>query len=162
MKTLKVLTIVALTGTIGLMAGSGDYQEKNGCTNQYTIAIGNHVTDRKIHRKNLNRRINRLLRKLDLSEAQKSKLKEIRTEMQQSRKIEQKKYRGSMRLQKFVSVDGFDREGFIHASTDRAARMAKRRADMLEKFITVLTPEQRLELVERLQKRGKRNRHQAK
>jgi len=165
MKTLKILTIIAITGTVGIMAQGAGQEGQGNCTNQYNITIGDQASNRKMQRrKNPNRRINRLLHKLDLSEAQKTKLGEIRKQMQQARKIQQKKLRGSMNLKKFVSVDGFDKEEFVAATEGRAKEMANVRADMMEKFITVLTPEQRIELVEKLNKqshrRGKGKRHQ--
>jgi len=166
MKTLKILTIVAITGATGIMAGTAEHKGQSDCTNQYNITIGDHASDttmqKRQHRKNPNRRINHLLRKLNLSEAQRIQLKEIRKEIQQARKIQRKSLKGSISLKKFVSVDGFDKEGFINASADRAAKLVKIRADLMEKFISVLTPEQRLELVERLNKQGRRKRHQPK
>ena len=170
MKTLKILTIIAITGTVGVMAHGIGQKGQSDCGNQYNITIGDHSSEAQMqkrwHRKSPNKRINHLLRKLDLSEAQKTKLKEIRNEMQQARKIQQKNLKGSMNLKKFVSVDGFDKEGFVAASEGRAKEMANVRADMMDKFISVLTPEQRIELVEKLNKQGDRKgkgkRHQQK
>jgi Spy/CpxP family protein refolding chaperone len=82
--------------------------------------------------------------------------------MHQARKIQKKELRGSMNLKKFVSVDGFDKEGFMAASESRSKKMVKNRAEMMEKFITVLTPEQRIALVEKLNRQKKGKRHQAK
>jgi len=168
MKTLKILTLIALTGATGLMAGNT--QQRGDCNNQHRTTIEGQTLQTQLHkkhkRKNPNRRINHLLRKLDLSEAQKTQLGEIRKSMQQARKIQRKELRGSMNLKKFVSVDGFDKEGFIAASEGRAKKMTTVRADMMEKFIAVLSPEQRLELIEKLHsqkdRKGRGKRHQPK
>ena len=164
MKTLKILTLMAVTGATGLMAGNA--QQRGDCNHQYRTSMEGQTHQTQMHkkhkRKNPNQRINRLLRKLDLSEAQKTQLKEIRKSMHQARKIQKKELRGSMNLKKFVSVDGFDKEGFIAASESRSKKMVKNRAEMMEKFITVLTPEQRIALVEKLNRQKKGKRHQAK
>jgi Spy/CpxP family protein refolding chaperone len=164
MKTLKILTLIAVTGATGLMAGNA--QQRGDCNHQYRTSMDGQTHQTQMHkkhkRKNPNQRINRLLRKLDLTEAQKTQLKEIRKSMHQARKIQKKELRGSMNLKKFVSVDGFDKEGFIAASESRSKKMAKNRAEMMEKLITVLTPEQRIALVEKLNRQKKGKRHQAK
>jgi len=144
MKTFKILTILAITGATAITAGNIDHKE---CTNQYNIAIGDHASQPQMHKKqkraNRNRGINRLLHKLDLTETQKNQIKEIRKSMRQARKAERKNHRGQLGLKKFVSVDGFDKEGFIEASQERSKAMTGVRAEMMEKFIAVLTPEQR-------------------
>ena len=160
MKTFKILTIIAITGATAITAGNID----QGCTNQYNITIGDHASQAEMHKKqkraNPNRGINRLLRRLDLTEAQKAQLKEIRKSMWQARKAERKNHKGQLGLKKFVSVDGFDKEGFIEASQERSKAMTGVRAEMMEKFIAVLTPEQRIEMMEKLNKQRRGKRHQ--
>ena len=161
MKTLKILTIIAVTGLTGVMAQS--MQQRGDC--EHTQNMGQKQTrqmhqSKNRHKAHPNKRINRLLRKLDLTDAQKTQLKEIRKSMWQARKAQKGALRGSIGLKKFVSVDGFDKSGFILASQERAKEMAKIRGDMMEKIITVLTPEQRITLVEKLNRQGKGKRHQ--
>jgi Spy/CpxP family protein refolding chaperone len=48
------------------------------------------------------------------------------------------------------------------SSESRSKKMVKNRAEMMEKLITVLTPEQRIALVEKLNRQKKGKRHQAK
>jgi len=166
MKTLRILTIIAIAGTTSLVAGGGNHAEQDNCTNQYTITIGDQHTGKKMHkrqhRKNQGQRLNRLLRKLDLSETQKRQLKEIRKEMRQAKVMQREQHKGAATLKKYLSVDGFDREGFAQAATERSKTMAQARAAMMEKYISVLTPEQRIMLIERLEKRGKGKKHQRK
>jgi len=164
MKTLKILTIVAVTGLTGALAQG--MQHKGDCDNtermgkNYSHSMHKGDKRKKNHKANPNRRINKLLRNLDLTETQKNQLKGIRKSMWQARKAQRKALRGSMGLKKFVSVDGFDKSGFILASQERAKEMSKVRADMMEKIIAVLTPEQRIALVEKLNRQGKGKRHQ--
>lgn len=159
MKALKILTLLALTGSTALIADNTQAAGNHG--NQYNIQIGDAPAKqmKKKHRKmTMERKIGRILRHLDLTQAQKDKLKTIRKEMWQARKAQNKKLRGSLALKKFVSVDGFDKESFITASELRAKETAKNRADMMEKTIAVLTPEQRVTLVEQLNKPRKQRR----
>jgi len=161
MKTLKILTLITVTGLTGALAQGMQYNGNCDNTQKIEKNQSEHMYKRgKVHRINPNKRINRLLRKLDLTETQKSQLKEIRKSMWQARKAQKKNLRGSMALKKFVSVDGFDKSGFILASQERAKEMSKVRGDMMEKIIAVLTPEQRITLVEKLNRQGKGKRHQ--
>jgi len=180
MKTLKILTIIAVTGLTGAMAQG--MQQQGDCGQEQNMRHGQNM-DRGQNmgkRQNMNqrqrinqghrqgsrykahpnRRINRLLRNLDLSDTQKTQLKEIRRSMWQARKAQKKELRGSTGLKKFVSVDGFDKANFILASEERTKKMSKVRGDMMEKIIAVLTPEQRITLVEKLNRQGKGKRHQ--
>jgi Spy/CpxP family protein refolding chaperone len=160
MKTLKLLTILALAGSTTLIAGNTQAPQNRG--NQYNIQIGDGhppQMEKRQKRRNPNRRINRLLRKLDLTDEQKSQLKKVRQTMQKARKIEMKKQRGSLNLKKFVSVDGFDKEAFVLSSEARAKNMAQVRADMMESIIGTLTADQRVELVEQLNKPRKARRN---
>jgi len=160
MKTLKILTIVAVTGLTGAMAQG--MQQNGDCANAYKLQKHPYakIHNKRAHKLHRNKRMYRLFKKLDLSEAQKSQLKEIRKAAKQARKIQRQRLRGTMRLKKFISVDGFDKEGFIAASQIRAKAMIKVRADRMEKFIEVLTPEQRIALTERLNRQRKIKRHQ--
>ncbi len=161
MKTLKILTIIAVTGLTGAMAQG--MQQQGDCEHAQNMgqkqAKQMHQGKNR-HRAHPNKRINRLLRKLDLTDAQKTQLKEIRKSMWQARNAQKRALRGSMGLKKFVSVDGFDKSGFILASQERAKEMAKVRGGMMEKIIAVLTPEQRITLVEKLNQQGKGKRNQ--
>ncbi len=174
MKTLKILTIIAVTGLTGAMAQGmqqqGDCGQEQNMGHGQNMSRGQNMDQRQRmnqgHRQGSrnkahpNRRINRLLRNLDLSDAQKTQLKEIRKSMWQAQKAQRKELRGSTGLKKFVSVDGFDKDGFVLASEERTKKMSKVRGDMMEKIIAVLTPEQRITLVEKLNRQGKGKRHQ--
>jgi Spy/CpxP family protein refolding chaperone len=51
------------------------------------------------------------------------------------------------KIEKFVTVDGFNREAFIQSATQNSKRMIEMRADKFETMIGVLTPEQRVKFV---------------
>ncbi len=159
MKALKILTLLALAGSTTLIADNTQAAGNHG--NQYNIQIGDTPMKqmRKKRRKmTMERRVAHIIRTLNLTQEQKEKLKTIRKEMWQARKAQKKNLRGSLALKKFISVDGFDKEGFIIASEFRTKELTTNRAEMMQKTIAVLTPDQRIALVEKLNKPRKQRR----
>jgi len=156
MKVVKLLTIVAIaTFTI---ATANEVTRNYG--NQYNIEIGNHAP--RIHkqmRKRVNpiKRLNRIFRSLNLTEEQKTKLAEIRKTMRKNRKANMQKLKKENGLKKYITVDGFDKAGFLAVAQKRSKIMLQFRADMFEKIIAILTPEQREKLILKLGSKPKNN-----
>ncbi len=160
MKTLKILAIVAVTGLTGVMAHGTQYNDDCDKVDKLEKHSYAKVQMKRAHKIHPNKRIRRLLKGLDLSAEQKSQLKEIRKSTKRARQIQREHLKGTMGLRKFISVDGFDKEEFIAASENRAKAMIRVRADRMEKFIEVLTPEQRIELTKKLNRPRKIKKHQ--
>ncbi|MFC2057986.1 Spy/CpxP family protein refolding chaperone [Campylobacterota bacterium] len=151
MKTLQVLTIVAITGLAGTVAANAcpsNGQNKQMCEKQ------------KICQKNNNKRtqMKEIFQKLDLTTEQKIAMKENRKAMQGQMKEKRAKMhgkRGMVVMSPFVSANGFDREGFIDNATQKAQTRIEMRADRFEKMMNILTPEQRIKFVTLLQEKKK-------
>jgi Spy/CpxP family protein refolding chaperone len=110
----------------------------------------------------------KLIKQLDLTPEQRDEFKALKTsrkEMMQGKKEERKKHRQSMQgkmkpnMGNFMTADKFDKAAFIEEMKKkqkimqetmkaRQASMLQRRADGMEKVFNILTPKQRLELIE--------------
>jgi protein CpxP len=141
MKTLKVLAVVAVTGLVGLTA-------VNACP----------MGGEKMHEgmKQKKAQMKGLFMQLDLTSEQKSQMKALRQEMKaqhKERKSAMIKGRGMAKMGQFVSANGFDRQGFTAMATKKSQTMIAKRADMFEKRMNILTPEQRVKLVSLMQEK---------
>jgi len=161
MKTFKILTIIAVTGLTATMAqNSKAYDDSNHpCQMQRGDGSHSHMQKKRFNR-NSNKRLNRMLRTLNLSDEQKTQLRDIRQSARQANRTKRQEAKGLASLKKFISVDGFDKSGFTVLAESKSRDMIGTRADMLEKVINILTPEQRIELVEKLGKRRGQKRNQ--
>lgn len=56
-----------------------------------------------------------------------------------------------------LSADGFDKQAFIKAQTDRAKQRAELKATYMEKLYNILTPEQRQQWVKNMESCPKRS-----
>lgn len=145
MKTLKVLTIVAFTGLVGatsVHASPFNMENKKMCH------------ENKEHRNDMKE----IFKKLDLTSEQQNAMKENRQAMREQMKEKRthmNRKRGMADMSEFVSVDGFDKQGFVSKATQKAQMMIDMRADRFEKTMNILTPEQRVKLVALLQERQK-------
>ena len=92
----------------------------------------------------------KIFRELDLTVEQRATLKANRKATKMQRKAEREKMFKERKIENFVTVDGFNREAFIQSATQNSKRMIEMRADKFETMIGVLTPEQRLKLIELL------------
>ncbi len=145
MKTLKVLTIVAITGLVGATAvHAGPACKEND----------------KMHQKWKDKRsdMKEIFQKLDLTPEQKSAMqenrKEMRAQMKEKRSQKQTK-RGMTNMSEFVSANGFDKQAFIDMSMQKAQSRIEKRAERFEKTMNILTPEQRVKFVTLLQEKQK-------
>jgi len=156
MKTLKVLTIVAVTSVAGVMTLHAQPMNmencktmKQQCNTEKKTACNSHKRMNKHHKMRKNPMM-KIFRELDLTEEQRATLKANRQATQVQRKAEREKRFKERKIEKFVTVDGFDREAFIQSATQNSKRMIEMRADKFETMIGVLTPEQRLKFIELL------------
>lgn len=133
MKTLKTLTIVAVTGLVGLTA-------LNACP-----------SDRSEGMKHKKEQMKGMFKKLDLTSEQKVQMKSMRKEMHAQMKEKRSQGRGMGQMGKFVSANGFDKQGFVAMATTKSQEMILVRADMFEKRMNILTPEQRTKFAQLLQ-----------
>jgi len=147
MKTLKILAIVAITGLTGTMTLNASNHD---CDNQRYAKLQHKSNNQ--HKAS----VMKLIKRLDLSDEQKSTLKSTRKAVRLERKAKRQGARRLSHIKEFISVDGFDKKGYVKAAQKRAKINASKRAVMLEKTFAVLTPEQRLELVELLNQRYKK------
>lgn len=79
--------------------------------------------------------------RLDLTQDQRYKLSILKDEM----RLEMKKQRGPQQrdnFKKFITVDGFDKEGFLKEMKERQAKMMDLKAAHMEKAFAILTKEQ--------------------
>ena len=145
MKTLKVLTIVAITGLVGataVHAGPACKENDKMCQK------------RKDHRSDMKE----IFQKLDLTAEQQSAMKDNRKEMRaqmKDRRSQRDGKRGIGNMSEFVSANGFDKEAFIAKGMQKTKTMIEMRADRFEKTMNILTPEQRVKLVTLLQEKQK-------
>ena len=139
MKTLKTLTIVAITGLVGLTA-------VNACP-----MGGNDMHKGMKHQKG---EMKKIFQSLDLSSEQKEQMKALRQEMKSQHKEKREAMiKGRGKMGSFVSANGFDKQGFIDMATKRSQMMIQRRADMFEKRMNILTPEQRTKFAQLIQEK---------
>jgi Spy/CpxP family protein refolding chaperone len=151
MKTLKVLTIVAITGlagTVAVHACPSNGLNKQKCENK-KMCIKN-----KAQRGDMKE----IFKNLDLTAEQKNALKETRhamREQKENRRSQMHDKRGLTGMSEFVSANGFDKEAFVEMATQKSQIMIDMRADRFEKTMNILTPEQRIKFVTLLQDRQK-------
>ena len=141
MKTLKTLTIVAITGLVGLTA-------VNACP-----MGGNDMHKGMKHQRG---EMKKMFQALDLSSEQKEQMKALRQEMKsQHKERREAMIKGRGKMGSFVSANGFDKQGFIDMATKRSQMMIQRRADMFEKRMNILTSEQRTKFAQLIQEKQK-------
>ncbi|MCW8820790.1 MAG: Spy/CpxP family protein refolding chaperone [Sulfurovum sp.] len=145
MKTLKVLTIVAITGLVG-------------ATSVYASPFN--AESNKMCQKNKEHRngMKEIFKKLDLTPEQKSAMKENRQAMREQMKEKRSRMnrkRGMADMSEFVSANGFDKQSFVEKATQKAQMRIDMRADRFEKTMNILTPEQRVKFVILLQETQK-------
>jgi len=109
---------------------------------------GNGMMHRMIYKRMQHRReiMMKIVKKLDLSAEQKAKIQSIKKEHFMQIKKMRKAGKGEHKLDQFITQNGFDKSGFIKMSEKRAQIRVVNRAEHIEKMISVLTPEQRMEL----------------
>jgi Spy/CpxP family protein refolding chaperone len=140
MKILKTVAILSVAGVIGTMAVYADdikehrtmFQEKKGMMH---------------HFKAKHQKMKKIMKQLDLTSEQKTALKENRKAMRTTMMAKRKAIMASGGMSQFIEVNGVDRASMITFATERATKMANARADMMEKTLSILTPEQKIKFV---------------
>ncbi len=158
MKTLKVLTIVAITGLAGTVAANacpsaGLNKAQCQTNNQKKCQKGDYKNNK--HNRS---EMKEIFQKLDLTDEQKSAMKANRKEMRAQMKEKRSKRnakRGMANMSGFVSAEGFDKEAFIAKATEKSQTMIEMRANRFEERMNILTPEQRIKFVTLLQEKQK-------
>ena len=156
MKILKVLTIVAITGLVGATAANACPSNKgNGmncpkqekCKKQEKCEAQNKGMMGKHDKR---KEMKEIFQKLDLTAEQKNAMKANRASMREYRQAQRGKMQGRhgmAGMNKFISSDGFDKQGYIDMATKRSKKRIDMRAAMFEKKINILTEEQRVKLM---------------
>ena len=133
MKTLKVLTIVAITGLVGATAVyAGPNCKKSDV--QCQKRMENRTAMKEI------------FQKLDLTPEQQNAMQENRKAMRAQMKeirLQRQGKRGMAHMGAYVSVEGFDKQAFMDDAMKKAQSRIEKRAEGFEKTISILTPEQR-------------------
>jgi len=153
MKTLKVLTIVAVTGVVGVMTLHAQPMNMEKCEmmkqycNAEKNAAGKSYKGMNKHHKMRKNPMMKIFKELDLTQEQRTTLKAHRQATKMQRKAEREKMFKERKIERFVTVDGFNREEFIQSATQNSKRMIEMRANKFKTMIGVLTPEQRVKFV---------------
>ena len=158
MKTLKVLTIIAITGLLSAtVANACPSNKENGmnCPKHEKCGKQNKGMMNKHDKR---KEMKEIYQKLDLTAEQKSAMQANRKDMREYRKAQREKMQGAhgvAGMNKFISADGFDKQGFIDMATKRSQKRIEMRATMFEKKINILTAEQRVKLMTLLEEKSK-------
>ena len=158
MKTLKVLTIVVITGLVGTVAANAcPLGGKNNamCQKQEKCEKQNKCQKNKKYNRG---EMKEIFQKLDQTTEQQSVMQSNRKEMRaqrQAKRAEMHAKRGMANMSEFVSANGFDKEAFIAKGMQKSKTRIEMRAERFEKTMNILTPEQRVKLVTLLQEKQK-------
>lgn len=153
MRTLKVLTIVAVTGIAGVMTLQAQPMNMEKCNmmkqhcNAEKNAGANSPKGMNKHRKMRKNPMMRIFRQLDLTQEQRATLQAQRQSTKMQRKAKRQQIRKARNIEKFVTKNGFDRAAFVKSATQNSKRMIEMRADRFERMIGILTAEQRVKFI---------------
>jgi len=162
MKKIKLIALITATAFTGAIAqGMQTPNDMPDEMQQHRMHRGGKMFGNHHRHFKQNRGFLAIFKKLNLTPEQRTKIAEARKEMRQTLRQKRQQFRGSMGLKNYISVDGFDKQGFMQMGTLRSKEMLKNRADMIDKMIKILTPEQRLILIQEL-KKHKNKKHQPK
>lgn len=141
MKVITRLATLLLVGSLGLI----HLNAQDSMKRDYNVD-GKRVEKRAFYKRGYS--IKKLFSKLDLTNDQKNKLKDIRSSYRDSKKESRDSMKRAFNIGQFISKEGFDREGFVNQSIKRATIRIGIKASILEESLKVLTPKQRDRLVE--------------
>jgi Spy/CpxP family protein refolding chaperone len=140
MKVLKTVAILSVAGIIGTMAVYAEDIKEHKCMVQEKRGMMHHF-------KGKHQKMKRIMKQLDLSSKQKTALKENRKEMREKMMAKRKAMMASTGMSQFISVSGVDRDSMVNFAVERATERANARADMMEKTLNILSPEQKTKFV---------------
>ncbi len=156
MKTLKVLTIVAITGLAGTVAANAC--PSNGQKNEQCQTNKQNKCQKNMRQKHTSKKseMKKIFQQLDLTSEQKMAMKSQRKGLREQMKAKRGQMhseRGMAGMSKFISANGFDKQGFMDMAAKRSQKMAEMRANMFEQKMNILTAEQRVKLAKLLQEK---------
>ncbi|CAA6813634.1 MAG: Unknown protein [uncultured Sulfurovum sp.] len=152
MKVLKTLAIVTISGIMATTAVSAINAEniKTDCKSSKCERGGDKHERGGKHHRGGKHQMKAALKAAEITSEQKTAIKEARKAMRETMKAKRAEMRASGTKPVFVTVNGVDREGMISKSVERATFRANMKADMMEKVLTILTPEQKVKFVQAL------------
>ena len=167
MKTLKVLTIVAITGLAGTVVANAcpkNGQKQAQCQTKQQNNKQDKCQKNK-HQKHSSKKgeMKKIFKQLDLTSEQKMAMKSHRKGMKEQMKAKRGQMkakraqmhgeRGMAGMSKFISANGFDKQGFMDMASKRSQNRTEMRANMFEQKMNILTSEQRVKLATLLQEK---------
>jgi len=128
LKSVAIATIIGFTGSNILYAEAPvEHTQGHG----QKMRAGNH-------------KMKKIFQELKLTKAQKKELRVMRQDMRKNMKMHKS---NKPKLSDYITEKGVDRKGMLKVATSRATKMTNLRADMIEKTLKILTPEQRKKFV---------------
>ena len=154
LKALTVVSITVLLGTVTLQANEIQTEKKAMLLEQpngekHTQLI--QQNQNKIHRNHMIQQLN----KLTLTDEQKEMLKTYGKKKRENRKNAKVKLLKAPTMGDFVTLDGFDKEAFIHSATENTKHKITSSANSFAYTVSILTVEQRATLVSILKEEKK-------
>lgn len=146
-RTLSIVTIAGIMGVTVAHAQPTMADEGMKCDMKKEM-MENHKG--KHHNKGKHGNMRAIMEQLNLTDAQKTALKENRKAQREVMKAKRTEMKGTHIRGQFITAEGVDRAGMIAKATERATTRANIKADMMEKTLSILTAEQRVKFVELL------------
>ncbi len=131
---MSILKSVAVATIIGCMGSSLLYAEAPIKDGQ---GHGQQIKGKKHNMKNI-------FQQLNLTKEQRKELRASRKDMRKTIKNHKS---NKLKTGDFITEKGVDRKGMLKAATTRTVTITNSRADMIEKTLKILTPEQRKKFV---------------
>ena len=148
MKVMKVLTIVAITGMTGITALNAESATTPNSMQKTSKGM-------KQHPRNQQQNMMKILKELNLTAEQKTKLRESNKKLRMQSKKMRNEMKAGRSMEQYITAKGFAKDEFIREATEKSTKMIQMRADRLDAIATVLTPEQREEVVKLLKNEKK-------
>ena len=98
----------------------------------------------------------KIFQQLDLSDTQKTELKNLRELQREQRKLFIAEKRANNNMSEIFNEKGFDKAKFITKATEGSQKRINSRADFMEKLYAILDENQRNELVSIMQEQSQR------
>ncbi|MBD3795665.1 MAG: Spy/CpxP family protein refolding chaperone [Epsilonproteobacteria bacterium] len=140
MKSIKILAIASVIATLGLSSLFAEETPQDKPMGMYK-----HHGKKMGHRGEIP-----MFANLNLTDAQKKSLQDLRQSAKADRKNSMMKRHGDV-MASSITANGFDKAKFIQNSTKEFNAMIVQRADHMEKIFAILTPAQKAQLAKNLQ-----------
>lgn len=139
MKILKTLAIVTVSGIMATTAIVAQPMDGHPSAQQT-----------KHHKGMMKKKIKAALKAANVTKEQRVQLKEARKSMRETMKAKREEMKASYNPKEFISVNGVNRTAMVNMAVEMATFRANLRADMMEKTLAILSPEQRTQFVQAL------------